>query len=186
MKVSRDQMQANRQRILDAAGERFREKGFEAVSVSEVMKAAGLTHGGFYGHFSSKDDLIAETLSHLADQSLRSRPASLDAYVDDYLSPRHRDNLGRGCATAALASDARRQSGEGRTVMSDAVASQIARFTDALSTHDSAEDARREAIGTWSAMVGALILARSVEDEALSDEILTSTKDWIRQGRSQG
>ena len=100
--------------------------------------------------------------------------------------PRHRDNLGRGCATAALASDARRQSGKGRTVISDAVASQIARFTDALSTHDGAEDARREAIGTWSAMVGALILARSVEGEALSDEILTSTKDWIRQGRSQG
>lgn len=64
MKVSREQMAENRRRILDAASRLFREKGFDAVSVAEVMKAAGLTHGGFYGHFSSKDDLIAQTLAH--------------------------------------------------------------------------------------------------------------------------
>lgn len=180
MKVSREQMQANRRRILDAAGEKFREKGFDAVSVAEVMKAAGLTHGGFYGHFLSKDDLIAQTLSHLATESAQARAPNLDAFVDAYLSPRHRDDLQRGCPTAALATESRHQSPEGRAAMSDGVLSQIERLTAALPA-GSSDERRREAIGLWASMVGAVILARAVEDEALSDEILGATRSWIGQ-----
>ena len=84
MKVSREQMAENRRRILDVASRLFREKGFDAVSVSEVMKAAGLTHGGFYGHFSSKDDLVAETVGHVLSND-EDGGGDLRAYLDDYL-----------------------------------------------------------------------------------------------------
>ena len=107
MKVSREQMAENREAILKAAGQLFRARGFDSVGVAEVMNAAGFTHGGFYGHFSSKDDLIAETLAYL----LRTAGRDLDfkSFVDQYLSPRHRDNAASGCPTAALAADARQQ-----------------------------------------------------------------------------
>ncbi len=112
MKVSREQMAENRRRILDAASRLFRDKGFDAVSVAEVMKAAGLTHGGFYGHFSSKDDLIAQTLAHvLAADS--SGGGDLRAYLDAYLWPRHRDNCAGGCPTVGLAAAIRHQSTRG-------------------------------------------------------------------------
>ncbi len=81
MKVSREQMVENRRQILDVASRLFREKGFDAVSVSEVMKAAGFTHGGFYGHFSSKDDLVAQTITH-ALEGQKSGGAGLRKFVD--------------------------------------------------------------------------------------------------------
>ena len=81
MKVSREQMAENRRRILDVASRLFREKGFDAVSVSEVMKAAGLTHGGFYGHFSSKDDLVAETVGYVLSND-EDGGGDLRAYLD--------------------------------------------------------------------------------------------------------
>ena len=95
MKVSREQMKANRQRILTEAGRLFRAKGFDAVGVAEVMQAAGLTHGGFYGHFSSKDDLIAQTVAHVFEHSdsAKSETADLSAFMDAYLSPQHRQGV---------------------------------------------------------------------------------------------
>jgi TetR/AcrR family transcriptional regulator, transcriptional repressor for nem operon len=183
MKVSREQMAENRHRILDAASRLFREKGFEAVSVAEVMKAAGLTHGGFYGHFSSKDDLIAQTLAHvLAADS--SGGGDLRAYVDAYLSPRHRDNCAGGCPTAGLAAAIRHQTPAARSAMSEGLRSQINRIGKALPELDAA-DRRRAAIGSFAAMVGAVILARAVDDPAFSDEILEQTRAWIDAGISQ-
>lgn len=176
MKVSREQMAENRGRILSEAARLFRDRGFEAVSVAEVMKAAGLTHGGFYGHFASKDDLIAQTLAHaLADD--RST-GDLDAFLSAYLSPAHRDAPASGCPTAAFASDARRQTPEARAAMAAGLAAQIARLTATLQG-EGVRDARGAAIGCWSAAVGAMILARAVEDPALSDDILAQTKAWI-------
>src|SRR5271168_4232507 len=116
MKVSREQMANNRRKILDAAGRLFREKGFEAVSVAEVMNATGLTHGGFYGHFGSKDHLIAETLAHLL-ASASGGEFDLRHYIDEYLSPRHRDNAGAGCPTAALAAETLRQAPAARAAL---------------------------------------------------------------------
>ncbi|MER8537728.1 TetR/AcrR family transcriptional regulator [Mesorhizobium sp. M0644] len=183
MKVSREQMAENRHRILDAASRLFREKGFDAVSVAEVMKAAGLTHGGFYGHFSSKDDLIAQTLAHvLAADS--GGGGDLRAYVGSYLSPRHRDNCAGGCPTAGLAAAIRHQTQAARSAMTEGLRSQIDRIGKALPELDPA-DRRRAAIGSWAAMVGAVILARAIDDPALSDEVLEQTRAWVDAGISQ-
>lgn len=178
MKVSREQMAENRQRILDAAGELFRAKGFEAVSVAEVMKAAGLTHGGFYGHFSSKDDLVAQTLSHVFCTTAEGA-GGLDDFLKTYLSALHRDNPALGCPTAGLAADVRYQSPAARQAMADGVAAQIGRISGVLPNKDPAQT-RQAAIGIWSAMVGAVILSRAVGEGTLSDEILQQTLDWIK------
>ncbi|TIM60072.1 MAG: helix-turn-helix transcriptional regulator, partial [Mesorhizobium sp.] len=161
----------------------FRDKGFDAVSVAEVMKAAGLTHGGFYGHFSSKDDLIAQTLADvLAADSTGG--GDLRAYVDAYLSPRHRDNAAGGCPTAGLVAYIRHQTPAARLAMTEGLRSQIDHIGKALPELDPA-DRRRTAIGCWAAMVGAVILARAIDDPALSDEVLEQTRAWIDTGISQ-
>ncbi|WP_176598679.1 TetR/AcrR family transcriptional regulator [Sphingobium sp. 15-1] len=176
MKVSREQMAHNRSRILTEAGRLFREKGFDAVSVAEVMKASGLTHGGFYGHFQSKDDLIAHTITHsLGNQSA---PDGIAAWMDTYLSLPHRDHPGLGCPTAALAGLMRQQSPEARASMGQVLATQIDSFANVMPGKD-ADQRRLSAIGNWSAMVGALILARSIDDPVLSEELLTKTRAWI-------
>lgn len=131
MKVSREQMAENRRRILDAACRLFKDKGFDAVSVAEVMKAAGLTHGGFYGHFSSKDDLVAQTLAQaLAADSVGG--GDFGDFVRSYLAPRHRDNPGNGCPTAGLAAAIRHQTPAAKAVMAEGLRSQIARIEQAL------------------------------------------------------
>jgi TetR/AcrR family transcriptional repressor of nem operon len=183
MKVSREQMAENRRRILDVASRLFRDKGFDAVSVAEVMNAAGLTHGGFYGHFSSKDDLIAQTLAHVL-AAHAGGGGDFRAYVDAYLSPRHRDNCAGGCPTAGLAAAIRHQTPAARSAMTEGLRSQIDRIGKALPGLDAA-DRRRVAIGSFAAMVGAVILARAVDDPALSDEVLEQTRDWIDAGISQ-
>jgi TetR/AcrR family transcriptional repressor of nem operon len=180
MKVSREQMVENRQRILDVASRLFREKGFEAVSVVEVMKAAGLTHGGFYGHFDSKDDLIAHALAHAID-SRKGVEVDLRVFLDEYLSARHRDNAADGCPIAGLAADTLRQTPEARSTVTDGVRAQIDWIFQKLpGLYD--PDRRRRAIASCAAMVGATILARAATDPALSDEILKETRAWIDDG----
>ncbi|CAN7354783.1 TetR/AcrR family transcriptional regulator [Mesorhizobium sp. LjNodule214] len=183
MKVSREQMAENRRRILDVASLLFRDKGFDAVSVAEVMKAAGLTHGGFYGHFSSKDDLIAQTLAHVLAVEAGGG-GDFRAYVDAYLSPRHRDNAAGGCPTAGLAAAIRHQTPAARSAMTEGLRSQIDRIGKALPELDAA-DRRRVAIGSWAAMVGAVILARAIDDPTLSDEVLEQTRAWVDDGINQ-
>ncbi|RLL71581.1 TetR/AcrR family transcriptional regulator [Ochrobactrum soli] len=177
MKVSREQMAENRRRILDVASRLFKDKGFDAVSVAEVMKAAGLTHGGFYGHFTSKDDLVAQSLAHaLAADSVGN--GEFSDFVRSYLAPRHRDNPGNGCPTAGLAAAIRHQTPAAKGAMTEGLRTQIARIEQAL-PDDGAVDKRRAAIGSWAAMIGAVILARAVDDPELSNEVLEQTRDWI-------
>ena len=176
MKVSQEQKAQNRSRILTEAGRLFREKGFDAVSVAEVMQAAGLTHGGFYGHFRSKDDLVAQTIAHAVGS--QSTADDLSSWVDTYLSTPHRDHPDLGCPMAALAGFMRQQAPEARASMAQVLAAQIATLTDIVPGADRARR-RRTAIGSWSAMVGALILARSIDDPALSNELLSETRAWI-------
>ena len=181
MKISREQMAQNRSRILTEAARLFREKGFDAVSVAEVMKAAGLTHGGFYGHFRSKDDLIAHAIGHA--EGSQSATDSIGALVDSYLSAPHRDNPGLGCPTAALAGLMRDQAPEVRAAMAQKLAAQIDSLSEAIPGIDPVER-RRVAVGSFSAMVGALILARSIDDPALSDELMAETRAWIGERSS--
>ena len=125
MKVSREQAAKNRERILDAAAQLFRERGFEGIGVADLMNAAGLTHGGFYGHFSSKEDLIAQACARALERShekwtkraQRAPDEALSSIARDYLSTRHRDDPGTGCFLAALGSEAARHGpGVRRTV----------------------------------------------------------------------
>lgn len=180
MKVSREQMAENRSRILEEASRLFRAKGYDAVSVAEVMKACGLTHGGFYGHFASKDDLIAKSIEHVFAKSPED-PPDMRAYTEGYLSAAHRQNPARGCPMAALASETARQSPMAQKAMTEGLETQIARIASAYPQEDPAA-ARRLAIGTWSAMVGAMILARSSGAPGLADEILRETRAWIDDG----
>lgn len=177
MKVSRAQVAENRSRILEAAGRLFRERGFDDVSVAEVMKAAGLTHGGFYGYFKSKDDLIAHALVN-ALGSGSTPTADFSAYAAAYLSPKHRDDVACGCPTAALASETARQTPEVRAAMTAGLRSQIERLSEGAAGEDAAAR-RRAAIGAWSAMVGAVILSRMSDDPELAREILEETRAWI-------
>jgi TetR/AcrR family transcriptional repressor of nem operon len=180
MRVSREQVAINRQKILEVASRLFRERGYEAVSVADVMSGAGLTHGGFYGYFKSKDELIAQTLEHVIGQG-DAGETDLARYAARYLSTAHRDNIAGGCPTAALGAETVRQTPEARAAMAAGLRKQIERLS-ARGAHSDGYDAaqaRQAAIGSWSAMVGAVILARLVDDPALSDELLASTRAWI-------
>jgi TetR/AcrR family transcriptional repressor of nem operon len=179
MKVSREQVAENRRRILEAASRLFRARGFEAVTVAEVMQAAGLTHGGFYGHFRSKDELIAAAVGQAVAAS--PEPRSLADYADAYLSPGHCRDLAGGCATAALATETARQTPQARAEMTAGLRQQLDALT-AAAPGPAAGDRRRTAIGAWSAMVGALVLARMSDDPTLTEEILRETRAWIGAG----
>jgi TetR/AcrR family transcriptional repressor of nem operon len=186
MRVSRAQVTENRRTILEAAGRLFRERGFEAVTVAEIMNVAGLTHGGFYGYFSSKDELIAEALADVLTQTTTEPLGDLATYVAEYLSPSHRDDRARGCPTAALAAETTRQPGGARMEMTTGIKQQIERLSHVAPGRNTAQK-RRTAIGTWAAMVGAMILARASNDPALSDEVLDQTRAWVKaQAKDHG
>lgn len=182
MRVSREQVAENRRRILEEAGRLFRERGFEAVTVAEVMKAAGLTHGGFYGYFRSKDELIAVTLAELV-VAPAPEPASIDGYADRYLTLDHLADCAGGCPVAALATETGRQTPQARAAMTEGLRRQIERLGQGIAGEDRAA-ARQAAIGSWAAMVGAVVLARMCDDQALSSEVLEQTRAFI--GRRVG
>jgi TetR/AcrR family transcriptional repressor of nem operon len=179
MKVSKAQAAANRERVIDAAAALFRAKGFDGIGVADIMKAADLTHGGFYGHFASKDDLMAQasrrTMARSADKWRRTVKAAPDrpyaALLDHYLTSRHRDEPGRGCAFAALGNDA----GRSGKVVKDAFAEGLEALIDILAQSvpgRSKAARRRKAVAAMAGLVGAVTLSRSVGDKALSAEIL--------------
>src|SRR5262245_525591 len=164
------------ERIIDIAARRFRERGLDGIGVADLMKEAGLTVGGFYKHFGSRDDLVAEAVGACFAQSKAAAareaakaPLTLAGVVDWYLTPAHRDNPGAGCAFAALAPDIARADGRTRGLASADVAATLERLA-ALSGGN-----RAAAILAYSAMVGAVGLSRAVSDPALSREILATT-----------
>lgn len=183
MKVSREQAAENRKRILVAASRLFRENGLEGVGIDAIMKDAGLTHGGFYGHFASKDDLAAEacgrsfvkSAARWAALAEQQPDTALSEIVGTYLSAQHRDHPSTGCSLAALAGDVARQKGGVRRAFTDSLKSHIATLAGLLPGRTKA--ARREqALATMAGLVGGLVLARAVDDPALSDEILRAAR----------
>jgi TetR/AcrR family transcriptional regulator, transcriptional repressor for nem operon len=180
MKVSREQVVENRKRILDAAAKLFRERGFENVTVAEVMSAAGLTHGGFYGHFDSKEALINAAMAH-RPPSPRGRPALDDAarYADSYLHRQHRDNIGASCPFSSLGTEVARGSPEVRHTLTESLRRWIESFS-AASEGATPQERRQNAIAAVSAMVGGMVLARLVDDDRLSDEILAAARASLR------
>lgn len=177
MRVTREQAAENRARIVATAARLFREKGFDGIGLDAIMEEAGLTHGGFYRHFRSKDNLAAEAVAHglaiSADRHVASR--SLEAFVSGYLSSEHRANRGNGCVIAALGSDMTRQGKGVRRALTAHVRARIDRLAGWMEGRGAAAR-RRQAIATFAGMVGALMLARAVDDRALSDEILAAAR----------
>ncbi|HEX9326483.1 MAG TPA: helix-turn-helix domain-containing protein [Reyranella sp.] len=178
MRVSRQQAAENRQRIVDAAARLFRDGGFDGVGVDAIMKEAELTHGGFYGHFASKDALMTEAMAHALSRSTagQERLGSLAELVAGYLSNRHRADRANGCAVAALGADVARHSPALRKTMTAGIHLQLDRIVSLLKRGTPASR-RRRAIATYAGMVGALTLARAVDDPALAREILTAARD---------
>ena len=179
MKVSREQAAQNRDRIVEAAAHRFRERGFAGIGVADLMKEVGLTHGGFYGHFSSKEDLMAEASvraltgsvalwSKLAEHAPRH---PLSAIAGAYLTSRHRDNQGAGCLLAALGPDVSRQGPAVRRAVTDYVRATVDLLAN-LVPRKSKAARRQKAIITYATLVGAMVMARAVDDRALSQEFL--------------
>jgi TetR/AcrR family transcriptional regulator, transcriptional repressor for nem operon len=183
MKVSREQAALNRDRIIDAAGALFRAKGFGGVGVADIMKAADLTHGGFYGHFASKDDLVAQASKRAMGRAAEnwervvadSPRTPFAALLKHYLSDRHRDDPGKGCVFAALAADASRSGEVVRSAFAEGLEALIDILTDAMPDRSRAAR-RRKAVAAMAALVGALGLARATEGTPLSDEILDAAR----------
>ena len=184
MRYDEDHKAGTRARVLAEAGREIRAKGPAGVAVAGVMARAGLTHGGFYAHFASKDELIAETISAMFDEvqsrfdrdlSTRDPGSALAAYVDFYLSKRHRNARERGCPIAALSSDSPRLPAAARLRFGDGVARLGGWLGDALERHGVA-DAEAAGKAMLAELVGAISLARSIEDAAQSDSILDAAR----------
>src|SRR6266852_2386255 len=174
-------------RIVKIASKRFREDGLAGVGIAELMKEAGLTVGGFYKHFGSRDDLVAEAVSSAfggwqrrLDAAKSGGPSvSFVKLIDDYLSEAHRDNPGTGCAFSALAPEIGRSDKKTRALTSQQVRNDI-QLISALRPAKDKRTARSRAILTFSALVGAMSLARAVSDEALSRDILNSVAELLK------
>ncbi|NUP06257.1 MAG: TetR/AcrR family transcriptional regulator [Polyangiaceae bacterium] len=176
MRVSREQVAENRRKILDEAARLFRERGFEGVGVDAVMKAAGLTHGAFYGYFTSKEDLVAQACEHAlaaTDATWRESSDARSVLATRYLSKEHVRDRGGGCVFAALGSDVPRQKEDTRKTVTDAFRERVEALAKRL-PGTSVAARRKEAIATWSGLVGSLILARAVDDPELEREILNA------------
>ena len=186
MRVSRQKAAENRERIIDAAGALFREKGFDGIGVADIMKAAQLTHGGFYGHFASKDDLVAQASQRAmaraamnwANVTASAPKNPYAALLDHYLSPRHRDDLGHGCAFAAFSGEAARCGKPVRSAFASGLEALIEIIAKAVPGR-SKSGRRRKAVAAVAGLVGALMLARAVDDPALSNEILDAAKQEL-------
>ncbi len=184
MRYPANQTAERHEKILKEAAKLFRERGFDGAGVAEIMTAAGLTHGAFYAHFPSKEALEAEAVERAFAQSDRRVYAltseasdKKQAFLDNYLSAAHRDHPGSGCAIAALGPEIARDSAA-RKPFTQRVKHIIDGMTGRFRWKRKAA-ARPNAIHLLSSAVGALVLARAVDDPRLSDEILESVRDSL-------
>ena len=177
MRYSNDQKQTTRQRILEAAGRRFKQDGIDGAGVASVMSDAGLTNGAFYGHFTSKEDLVANVL---ADQlraqrrSFESQPAGragIEAFIRSYLSPQHRDQSADGCPSAAMIDEIVRRPAATKQVVTDELTRTMDEIASRLDATD-VEAARTGALALFGFMLGTLQLARTLTDRDRSDQLL--------------
>jgi len=192
MGYSRAQKARTHKRIVAIAAKRFREKGLAGFGIAELMKEAGLTVGGFYKHFDSRDHLVAEAVSSAFGGWKRrvdaaasgGPPVSYEKLIDDYLNQAHRDNPGTGCAFSALAPEIARSDKRTRALASEQVRNDIQLIAALLPEKDK-RTVRSRAILTFSALVGAMALARAVSDEALSREILKTVAELLKNSTSK-
>ena len=190
MGYSKAQKTRTHKRIVSIASKRFREKGLAGFGIAELMKEAGLTVGGFYKHFGSREDLVAEAVNSAfagwqrrLDAAKSGGPSmSLATLIDGYLSEAHRDNPGTGCAFSALAPEIARSDKRTRSLTSEWVRNDVQLIATFLPDRDK-RAARSRAILIFSALVGAMSLARAVSDEALSSEMLKTVAGLLKNSR---
>ena len=185
---SRDDKAESHERIVSAAAARIRESGIDSPGVAEIMRAAGLTHGGFYKHFANREQLIYEAVEHALreNEAETARVVSgaddpLAAFADWYVSPAHRDDPANGCGVAALGADVPRVGGPAQESYRAQVERYLGRLQELLAADD--PDARRRANVTLSAMVGALMIARGLGPTDRSDELLRDVLEAIKERR---
>jgi TetR/AcrR family transcriptional repressor of nem operon len=187
MRYSKEHKFQTHARIVKKASVKLREKGAHGIGVADLMKDAGLTHGGFYAHFDSRDALVIEAFTHAMDQSTarwrklaEETPVEkrLSKIVNSYLAPLHRDDPGQGCAVPALAAEIARESAKTRRVFSGRMEQLIDMLADQFHGMPR-KAARKEAMAALATMMGALVMARVAGNSELSDEILKSGRDAV-------
>jgi len=186
---SRAEKAKTHKRILNIASRRLREEGLSGVGINEVMKEAGLTVGGFYKHFQSRDALVADAVSsclgtwrrRLDAAQAGGPPFSYEELVDDYLTQSHRDRPGTGCVISALAGEIPRSGKRARSLISQQIRNNVELITGLLPDKDKRK-ARAKAILTQCALIGAVTLARAIPEDRLSREILATVQAALKRG----
>ena len=188
MRYSETHAAETRQKVVKEAAAQIRRHGPDGVSVAKVMAAAGLTHGGFYAHFKSKDDLVVGALKSMFEQSRRrfevvteglTGPAALAAFIDSYVTTTHRDHPERGCAIAVLSGDLARLKGAARKTYDAGVAALVARIENHLPDTVTG-DRHALALSMISEMVGAVALSRALGDPAASVRLLDAARIAVK------
>lgn len=173
-RVSQEQAKLNRQRVVEVAAALFRERGLHGVGVADIMASAGLTHGGFYGQFASKDALAVEAFDSALGEDRRG---ALDMLIANYLSVGHVQSPGLGCPLAALANDvAREPTGSPLRARFTHGVRHLVGLLSELSPQGVKERRRQRALAKLSTLVGAVVLARAVDDPSLADELLQAAR----------
>src|ERR1700733_7275463 len=173
--------------LVAAAASRFKERGVDGISLSDLMKDLKLTHGGFYKHFASRDDLVTEALElalNESGQAMRDRlidgdMPSIAGFVDFYLDEAHRDARAAGCAVAALAGDVPRKGAEVQAQFRKQIEKNLETLSEALGEEGYDDAARFKALLVLSALYGSLIMARAVGDSSLSREVLRTVRQHV-------
>jgi TetR/AcrR family transcriptional repressor of nem operon len=186
---SKAEKEKTHERIVAIASKRLREEGLSGVGIADLMKEAGLTVGGFYKHFGTRDDLVAEAVASALGRWKRRMEAAAasggpaltyERLVDSYLSEDHRDNPGAGCAVSSLVGEIARSSKRTRALVTGQIQNSIEWITSLISDKDR-DWARAKAILTYTAFVGAMGLARAVSDEEFSREILRTVAELLKK-----
>ncbi|HYA66395.1 MAG TPA: TetR/AcrR family transcriptional regulator [Burkholderiaceae bacterium] len=183
---SRVEKAKSHERIVKVAAAGFREAGVNGLGVADLMKRAGLTHGGFYRHFASRDELVAEAVERALKEGgeamntiANSKTATIGALIDAYLSPVHRDLLATSCAVTTLASDVARCNNRARSAYTAQVKRYLELFGNLL-PGQARKGKRSSALLALSTLVGAVLMARAVNDQKLSREILKSAAEELK------
>ncbi|OYR16525.1 TetR/AcrR family transcriptional regulator [Brucella thiophenivorans] len=187
MRVSRVQAEQNRERVIDVASRLFRQHGFDGIGLKDLMKGAGLTQGGFYKQFESKDDLAAlasrramESATRVWSNAAANGSNPLEALISFYLSKDHREEKADGCPLVALGADAARQSKDVRQPFEDGIRAHF-EVLDELMQETDRSNPSSKAIAILSLMVGAVTMSRLIEDENLSQNVLDTAANEVRR-----
>jgi TetR/AcrR family transcriptional repressor of nem operon len=194
MRHSKTEKEKTHERIVAIASKRFREEGLAGIGIADLMKEAGLTVGGFYKHFNSRDALVAEAVGsalelwkHQVDAAASGGPpVTYESLVGEYLSEAHRNHAGAGCPVGALAGDLARSDKRTRTLVSRKIRDNIELLATLIRNANKADSdsARSQAVLTYCALVGAIGIARAVSDEQLSREILKTVAQRLKNPAS--